>query len=153
MVQQKRTGLVCHECQCPPCLKCGKRADDADSFTFRLKDSYYCEECKGDHKQKQCKKCERWKNLTCYPESVREAVVQGRQGIQNKHHWCSECIAQKEANSEDLLSKWIREKKQKQCKKCKKMKTLDAYPEKIHAELVKRKRLDHLHHLCSKCIG
>ena len=147
------TRFVCWECQCPPCLKCGKRADDADSKAFSLRENYYCEECKGDHKQKQCKKCERWKNLTCYPESVREAVVQGRQGIQNKHHWCSKCIAQKETNSEDLMSKWLGEKQKKQCSTCGKWKTLDAYPEKTRATLVNRKRLDHGKHACSKCVG
>ena len=54
MLRQRTDNLVCHECQCPPCLKCGKRADDADSVAVRIQDSYYCEECKGDHKQKQC---------------------------------------------------------------------------------------------------
>ena len=29
-----KTGFLCRECQCPPCLKCGKRADDADSRSF-----------------------------------------------------------------------------------------------------------------------
>ena len=77
MVHQKKTGLLCHECQCPPCLKCGKRAEDADSKTFRMQESYYCEECKGDHKLKKCKKCGISKSLTCYP---RECTCNGYEG-------------------------------------------------------------------------
>ena len=97
--------------------------------------------------------------MTCYPESVREIVAKFRK-ISHDHHWCTECIETKEkpnkpkgANSEDLLSKWMREKKKKRCKKCGKKKTLDAYPEKIYTQLVKRKALCHDKHACSKCVG
>ena len=102
MTSSWKTQFICREGQCPPCLKCGKRADDADSKSFSVRENYYCEDCKGDHKQKQCKKCERWKSLTCYPESVREAVAKARRGIQNKHHLCTECIKAEEKTKKKL---------------------------------------------------
>ena len=94
----RKTGLVCRECQCPQCLNCGKRAEEIDCRIAQMgAESYYCEDCRGDHKLKQCKKCEGWKTLSCYPEEVRRAVTKLR-SIRNKCHWCSECI---ENNKED----------------------------------------------------
>ena len=151
-----KTNPVCRECQCPPCLQCGKRPDDAVSgLAFSMHDSYYCEACKGDHKQKRCKECGELKSLTCYPESVREAVAKFRK-IMDNHHWCTECIETKQKPNQpkvDWLSACIAKKIKKECISCKKSKTLDAYPEKIRAQLVKRKGLDHGEHACSKCIG
>ena len=151
MVQQKKTGLVCHECQCPPCLKCGKRADDADSVAFRMQDSYYCEECKKDHKLKQCKKCGEFKSLSCYPENVRKSYEKFKH-IMHKHHWCTECIESKEKQKVDWVNACIAQDKRKQCAKCEAMKSLSCYPENVRTMCERRRNIDHKRHWCTECL-
>ena len=141
---------MCHECQCPPCLNCGKRADDADSVACRTQDNYYCEDCRKDHKLKQCRKCGESKSLTCYPEDVRRHVEK-RGKIDHKNHWCTECIESKEEHKEDWLSACIAEKTKKQCRSCEKWKSIGSYPETVQAAIAKRKKICNMEHSCSKC--
>ena len=141
-----KNNFFCRECQCPPCLNCGKRAEDADSKALSIRDNYYCEDCKGDHKQKQCKNCEKWKSLSCYPESTRGSVTE-RRNIQNKHHCCTECMAKK-----TLKQCSMAKKKLKQCITCEKWKSLDAYPESIRAKVAQRRNISNKRHSCSQCI-
>ena len=143
---QKTTGLLCRECQCPPCLKCGKRADDADSMTCRIQDNYYCEDCRKDHKMKQCRKCGESKSLTCYPENVRRQVEKIG-NIQHKHHLCTECVGKNE-----LEKKGKKEQPLKECGKCHKKKSLECYPEDVRRQVEKRGRIEHNHHWCTECM-
>ena len=140
-----KTGFYGRECQCPPCLKCGKRANGADSNAFSHRESYYCEDCKEDHKQKQCKKCEKWKSLTCYPESVREKVAKFR-NVFNKHHWCTEC------NESEGKPNKPNESTLKQCLTCERWKSLTSYPESIREIVATTGHIKDKHHDCTECV-
>ena len=137
-----KTSLLCRECQCPPCLNCGKRAEDADSKAVQIQDNYFCEDCRKDHKRKQCKECEEWKSLSCYPESVRKAIAKPTQGIQNKHHLCTECIEKKKVTLQTP----------KECSKCHKKKKLECYPASTQASAIQCNKIRDDYHWCSDCL-
>ena len=116
-------------------------------MSCRIQDNYYCDDCRKDHKLKQCRKCGESKSLTCYPENVRR-MVEKMGHIQHKHHLCTECVGKNEIEKQ----KPKEDHKLKQCRKCGESKSLTCYPEDVRRQVEKEGHIKHKHHWCTECI-
>lgn len=142
-----KTCLFCRDYQCPPCLNCGKGEEEAKSYTAR--NNYYCDDCKGDHKQKQCKQCQRWRSLSCYPESTWRKLAESKH-ILHKHHWCTECIEAREKRR----TSWqaiLPQGNSSNVKIARSGKSQTCYPEATRTVEMKTRLIRNNYHPCTKC--
>jgi hypothetical protein len=91
--------------------------------------------CGWKKKPKQCRKCEAWKTLDCYPAETQSLVVKRRR-MYNVLHLCTQCI---EDGKVDI-----------QCRKCEQWKPLESYPSHTRNAVAQTGRIQNRKHTCAE---